>query len=122
MRRLILTFLFLCSFSVASSDQSNPQWYRCIVNSSSHMGFYTFKINTSAPCEIYWREIDTSIKITQCDYPILAGLKPSAQDKLSIVWFNLKTGAFYDYLSGVKDRGICTAYDKEPGVFSSNKQ
>jgi len=85
------------------------------------MGFYTFKISTN-PCKIYWREIDTEIKISECNPPILSGLKPSAQDKYSVVWFDLKTGAFYDYLSGVKDRGICTASKEEPGAFSSNKQ
>ena len=102
------------------SVELKDQWYRCIVKASSHLAFYTFKINTN-PCSIYWREIDTEIEISECKFPILSGLKPSAQDKYSVVWFNLETGDFYDYLSGVKDRGVCTAHQKEPGPFSSGK-
>ena len=77
------------------------------------MGFYTFRINQQR-CEIYWKEIDTQMKVTECKLPIMAALKPSAQDKYSVVWFNMQTGAFYDYLSGVKDRGTCTLLEKEP--------
>ena len=102
------------------ADENNAQWYRCIVKASSHLAFYTFRIRTN-PCEIYWREIDTSIKVSECKPPIISGLKPSAQDKYSVVWLNLETGAFYDYLSGVKDRGICTAHESEPKPFSSGK-
>ena len=118
MKRIALIFSFVFTSAVIADE---AQWYRCIVNASSHMGFYTFKISTD-PCNIYWREIDTEIKISECSPPIVSGLKPSAQDKYSVVWFNLKTGAFYDYLSGVKDRGICTAFKEEPGAFSSKKQ
>ncbi len=102
------------------AHEGNAHWYRCIVKASSHLAFYTFRIRTK-PCEIYWREIDTSIKISECKPPIISGLKPSAQDKYSVVWLNLETGDFYDYLSGVKDRGICTAHKDEPAPFSSNK-
>lgn len=102
-------FLILAALAV----EENPLWYRCIVKASSHSAFYTFKINTG-PCEIYWREIDTFLNISECNPPVLSGLKPSARDKYSIVWFNLETGAFYDYLSGVRDRGLCTASGKEP--------
>jgi hypothetical protein len=102
------------------ASKTDTQWYRCIVKASSHLAFYTFRIRT-VPCEIYWREINTSIKIKECKPPIISGLKPSAQDKYSVVWFNLETGAFYDYLSGVKDRGICTAHEKEPKPFASSK-
>lgn len=118
MKNVFFFFSFLLT-SVVIADEA--LWYRCIVKASSHMGFYTFKIN-SDPCKIYWREIDTEIKISECNPPIISGLKPSAQDKYSVVWFNLETGAFYDYLSGVKDRGICTISKEEPGTFSSNKQ
>ena len=93
--------------------ETNSQWYRCIVKASSHMGFYTFRINQQL-CEIYWKEIDTQMKVTECKLPIMAALKPSAQDKYSVVWFNMQIGDFYDYLSGVKDRGICTLLEKEP--------
>ncbi len=117
-RYFILAFCLMSQTLFAS--ETDAQWYRCIVKASSHLGFYTFRIRTK-PCEIYWREIDTSIKISECKPPIISGLKPSAQDKYSVVWFNLETGAFYDYLSGVKDRGVCTAHKKEPKPFSSNK-
>lgn len=117
----VITFgLCLLLSASAAAIEDDHQWYRCIVKASSHLAFYTFKISTN-PCKIYWREIDTEIKISECKPPILSGLKPSAQDKYSVVWFNLETGSFYDYLSGVKDRGICTASVNEPGPFSSNK-
>ncbi len=115
-----LTLVSLLLFTSVSAEENDALWYRCIVKASSHLAFYTFKIRTE-PCEIYWREIDTKIKISECKPPILSGLKPSAQDKYSVVWFNLETGEFYDYLSGVKDRGICTASAQEPTPFSSNK-
>ncbi len=89
---------------------ADPYWYRCIVKSSSHTGRYTFQI-TENPCAVYWHEIDSKLKIKDCELPVIAALKPSARDDLSIVWFNLNTGAFYDYLSGVKDRGKCTRVD-----------
>ncbi len=118
------TSSFILALSLISqplfAGENDAQWYRCIVKASSHLAFYTFRIRTN-PCEIYWREIDTSIKISECNLPIISGLKPSAQDKYSVVWFNLETGAFYDYLSGVKDRGRCTKHDDEPRPFSSNK-
>ena len=114
-----LTVGLVLSMPVVATE-SDYLWYRCIVKASSHLAFYTFRISTN-PCKIYWREIDTEIKISECAPPILSGLKPSAQDKYSVVWFNLETGAFYDYLSGVKDRGLCTASKDEPAPFSSNK-
>jgi hypothetical protein len=97
----------------ACATGANSQWVRCIVNATSHMGFYTFRINQQR-CEIYWKEIDTQMNVTECKLPIMAALKPSAQDKYSVVWFNMQTGTFYDYLSGVKDRGTCTLLEKEP--------
>lgn len=112
--------LSLFCVSLVASDNIKGQWYRCIVKANSHLAFYTFRIDTN-PCKIYWREIDTDIKISECKPPILSGLKPSAQDKYSVVWFNLETGAFYDYLSGVKDRGVCTASKGEPAPFSSSR-
>ena len=93
--------------------ENDAQWYRCIVRASSHLGFYTFRINPKR-CEVYWKEIDTQMNVTKCELPIIEALKPSAQDKYSVVWFNIETGNFYDYLSGVKDRGKCTLLDREP--------
>ena len=96
--------VLLQAHAVLSADAF---WYRCIVKSSSHTGKYTFQI-TENPCTVYWHEIETRLKIRDCELPVIAALKPSARDDLSIVWFDLNTGAFYDYLSGVKDRGNCT--------------
>jgi len=92
---------------------ADPQWYRCIVKAASHTGRYTFRISIT-PCRVYWHEIDTELKIRDCNPPEIAALKPSATDNLSIVWFNMQTGAFYDYLSGVKDRGRCKKMDRAP--------
>ncbi len=105
LRTLVLGGAVLLQAHTASS--ADTFWYRCIVKSSSHTGRYTFQI-TETPCAVYWHEIDAKLVIRDCELPVIAALKPSARDDLSIVWFNLNTGAFYDYLSGVKDRGRCT--------------
>jgi hypothetical protein len=63
---------------------------------------------------VYWHEVDADLKIRDCKGGQIAALKPSATDNLSIVWFDMNTGAFYDYLSGVKDRGMCTKMAKGP--------
>ena len=107
MLKISIFIISLLLQSTLVATETKPQWYRCIVNASSHMAYYTFLINQN-PCEVYWKEIDTQVKITECKLPIIAALKPSAQDKYSVVWFNMETGAFYHYLSGVKDRGKCT--------------
>jgi len=87
-----------------------PVWYKCTVYAGSHTGRYTFKIDAEK-CAVYWKEIDTQLKIKSCKLPEISALKPSARDDLSVVWFNLKTGQFYDYLSGVRDRGTCVAVE-----------
>ncbi len=112
-KSILIVVLCLLNLQSISATETSSQWYRCIVKASSHMGFYTFLINQN-PCEVYWKEIDTQVKITECNLPIIAALKPSAQDKYSVVWFNMETGAFYDYLSGVKDRGRCTVMKTAP--------
>lgn len=98
--------LFVITAQVSSASNAEAFWYRCIVKSASHTGKYTFQI-AKTPCAVYWYEIDTKLKVRDCKLPIIAALKPSARDDLSIVWFDLESGAFYDYLSGVKDRGRC---------------
>jgi hypothetical protein len=110
---LILIAGFFLFSSTVLADVEKLTWYRCVVKASSHTAVYTFRISTD-PCKIYWQEIDTFINISECDPPVLSGLKPSARDEYSIVWFDLETGAFYDYLSGVKDRGRCSASEQEP--------
>ena len=110
MSAVVLRLLMgLCVISMQTTLASSAEsfWYRCIVKSSSHTGRYTFQI-TENPCAIYWHEINTTLKIRDCELPVIAALKPSARDDLSVVWFDLVSGAFYDYLSGVKDRGRCT--------------
>ena len=122
LKPIALVFLLtLFGSNAVVAEETEYKWYRCIVKASSHTGYYTFKISTK-PCKIYWREIDTEVDISECNLPVIAGLKPSAQDDKSIIWFNLKTLAFYDYLSGVLDRGTCTVSEEEPGPYSSNKQ
>ncbi len=120
MRIFLTSIIFLLLQTSISASEENTKWYRCIVEASSHKAYYTFKISTK-PCKIYWQEIDTEIKISECKLPILSGLKPSAQDNYSVVWFNLETGDFYDYLSGVKDWGKCKASEKEPAPWSTNR-
>ena len=120
MKPLIIFISFVLLQAAVIAGEEEPKWYRCIVEASSHKAFYTFKISIK-PCKIYWQEIDTKIKISECNPPVISGLKPSAQDKYSVVWFNLETGEFYDYLSGVKDRGKCTASEKEPAPWSTNR-
>ena len=107
----LLYTIILLSQLVIVPVKAAPQWYKCTASASSHTGRYTFRINQQ-PCAVYWREIDTQLKIKSCNWPEIAALKPSARDDLSVVWFNMKTGQFYDYLSGVYDRGTCVAVAK----------
>ena len=113
--RLITLSIILCVFSINThiAAETRSHWYSCVVKASSHTGHYTFRIVTN-PCEVYWREIDTNLEIRECQLPVISALKPSAIDNYSVVWFNLETGAFYDYLSGWKDLGFCTEMKTEP--------
>ena len=104
-RRILASLIFLWVLPV-NSAMAKVQWYKCIVKASSHTGYYTFKIDAEK-CQVYWLEIDTQLKIQSCKLPVIKGLKPSAMDDLSVVMINVKTGYFYDYLSGVLDRGWC---------------
>ncbi len=104
-RRGMLVFFVVLMVNPAPAAHA-ASWYRCIVRAASHTGYYTFRISTN-PCRIYWREINSWLEIQTCKKPVISGLKPSATDIYSIVWFNLEDGRFYDYLSGVKDRGYC---------------
>ena len=106
-------FLMFCSFRADAAPETGPRWYVCTVRAASHTGRYTFRIGVS-PCRVYWREIDSTLDIVTCNPPEIAALKPSATSPQSIVWFNLKTGAFYDYLSGVRDRGRCRQRENTP--------
>jgi len=107
---LLYTIMLLPQLIIVPAKAA-PQWYKCTVNAGSHTGRYTFRIDPQS-CAVYWREIDTNLKIKSCNLPEIAALKPSARDDLSVVWFNMKTGQFYDYLSGVRDRGWCKAVDQ----------
>ncbi len=101
------------SFVAIQSSAADPKWYSCIARAASHTGRYTFQIAIN-PCRVYWREIDVHLKIRDCQPPQIAALKPSATDNHSVVWFDLKTGEFYDYLSGVRDHGTCKQLSGEP--------
>ena len=114
MRILLCVVLVFAGLPALRAQENEGQWYRCIVKAPSHTGYYTFRIATK-PCRVYWHEINSVLKIRDCSETQIAALKPSATDNLSIVWFDLKSGAFYDYLSGVKDRGTCTKMTKGPG-------
>lgn len=85
-------------------------WYRCIARAASHTGRYTFRIDTEA-CVVYWLEIDTDMTLLHCQDGIIKALKPSAISNHDIVYFDMNTGYFHDYLSGVLDRGTCTPTD-----------
>ena len=99
--------------AAATGHDEAPRWHRCIVKASSHTGRYTFAIN-AALCEVYWREIGTRLKIVKCTKSEIKALKPSARTLDDVVAFDLKTGAFYDYLAGVYDRGQCIRLPAEP--------
>ena len=105
--RIFIFVVFLLSFAVNANAE--PVWYKCTARAASHTGRYTFKID-QARCAVYWKEIDTQMKIKTCKLPIIEALKPSATDDLSVIWFDMKSGRFYDYLSGVLDRGTCVAF------------
>jgi len=109
--KLTILAIALASFSAGTDYQPTENWYKCTVHASSHTGHYTFRINTRN-CSVYWKEIDTQLEVTQCSLPTIKALKPSAISEFDVVSFNMKTGQFYDYLSGVYDRGVCERTDK----------
>ena len=115
MKTVLKVLLFFLVTGPATAQIVNPattrgDWYYCVARAASHTGRYTFRISQK-PCEVYWLEIDTTLEIRDCELPVIAAIKPSATDRYSIVWFHMGTGAFYDYLSGVKDRGLCKPVD-----------
>ncbi len=99
-------FLLIVSGFTIGQVRAAPVWYRCVVHAASHTGYYTFKIDNKT-CAVYWHEVDSHLKIKTCKLPIIEALKPSARDEHTIVWFNMKTGEVYDYLSGFIDEGMC---------------
>ncbi len=111
MARRFSIFAILFTLTTTAPAFSQAVWYKCVVKGGSHTGRYTFKIE-QPKCAVYWKEIDTQLKIKSCKLPIIEALKPSARDDLTIVWFNTKTGQFYDYLSGYLDRGWCEIIEK----------
>lgn len=110
MTRRKFAYPLYCLFFIVVFGQNGvfaeSKWYKCTAYGSSHTGRYTFRINPQT-CAVYWKEIDTHLKIKKCALPVISALKPSARDEFSVVWFNLKTGRFYDNVSGVFDRGKC---------------
>lgn len=106
-RTLILCFII--GFSSAAKAKTSDFWLYCTVTASSHTGYYTFhiKIDGQPTCHVYWREIDTVLKIRECKPPGIIAIKPSSRDGLGVVRFDLKARTFVDVLSGVEDRGRC---------------
>ena len=106
MTRRIFAFTVFLLLLPAEMAFAVPVWHKCLVKGGSHTGRYTFKIDQEK-CQVFWREIDTQLKIKSCELPVIEAFKPSAQDDLTVVRFNMKTGYFHDYLAGFLDRGRC---------------
>lgn len=102
----VLSSGILIFFTFASSMELQAGWYSCVARASSHTGYYMFKIE-KRPCAVYWLELRRWLTLQSCNLPEIVAIKPSARDSLSVVRFNLKSGYFSDYLSGVIDRGTC---------------
>ena len=102
----IIASCMAAALDATGAGNENEKWYKCTAYGSSHTGRYTFRINKKA-CQVYWLEIDTQLKSVVCSGDIIRARKPSGRTVLDIVFFNMGTGYFYDYVSGVYDRGNC---------------
>jgi hypothetical protein len=91
------------------------QWFDCTAWGSSHTGRYTFRVDT-APCAVYWRELDAHLVVETCAPPRIVAVKPFAVPSGAVssgyvVEFNLDTGRFEDFTPSFSDRGRCEAID-----------
>jgi hypothetical protein len=91
--------------------EAAAQWFDCTAWGSSHTGRYTFRIGT-APCAVYWREIDAHLVIAECAPPRIVAVKPFAVTPGYVVAFDLETGQFEDFTPAFSDRGRCEAIDQ----------
>jgi hypothetical protein len=87
----------------AAADEA---WYACTAWGTSHTGHYTFRIAT-APCRVYWREVDAILAISECAPPRIVALKPFAVSSGYVLEFNLHSGRFEDFTPEWSDRGRC---------------
>jgi len=87
-------------------------WYLCTAWGSSHTGHYTFRIAT-APCAVYWHELDRDLRIVTCKPPLVVAEKPFAVSSGWDLHFDLATGRFEDFTPGWSDRGRCVGLKEE---------
>ena len=104
MRRLLLLSLVL--LVPAQAVGAVGTWHACTAWGTSHTGRYTFRIST-APCAVYWRELDRNLEIARCAPPVIVAIKPFAVSAGWELRFNLATGSFEDYTPTWSDRGRC---------------
>jgi hypothetical protein len=96
---------------ILAPAEAAAQWFDCTAWGSSHTGRYTFRIDT-APCAVYWREIDAHLDIATCAPPRIVAVKPFAVSPGYVVAFDLDTGRFEDFTPTFSDRGHCGAIDE----------
>ena len=101
----------LVGLVLVAPAEAAAQWFDCTAWGSSHTGRYTFRIDT-APCAVYWREIDAHLDVAECAPPRIVAVKPFAVAPGYIVEFDLETGHFEDFTPTFSDRGRCEAIDE----------
>lgn len=100
--------LLLFGLGFASPAFAEVRWYDCTAWGSSHTGRYTFLIGT-APCSVYWKEIDRHLAVAECAPPRIVAVKPFAVSTGYVLEFDLSTGRFEDFTPVWSDRGRCRA-------------
>ena len=100
--------LLLSGLASASPVLADARWYDCTAWGSSHTGRYTFLIGT-APCSVYWKEIDHHLEVAECAPPRIVAVKPFAVSSGYVLEFNLSTGRFEDFTPVWSDLGRCQA-------------
>jgi hypothetical protein len=106
---LLLALLVQVSTPAAGAGQT---WLACTAWGTSHTGHYTFRVAT-APCAVYWRELDRDLEIASCVPPVIVAIKPFAVSTGWELHFNLATGDFEDFTPAWSDRGRCVPVGDE---------
>lgn len=101
-----ITHALVLGICLAGPAIAETRWYECTAWGSSHTGRYTFLIGT-APCSVYWREIDHHLEIAECAPPRIVAVKPFAVSSGYTLEFDLRTGRFEDFTPLWSDRGQC---------------
>ncbi len=83
-----------------------PMTLACTAWGGSHTSRYTFDVDPAA-CTVFWREIDTPLKVLLCAPPRLEAMKPFSPASGYVLKFNLATGGFSDHVPGWAERGRC---------------